>query len=209
MPEDYTPQQSAQWVRQRIGWCTASRMKDVLAVLKNGKPGEARNKYLMELVAERMTDSAVDHYVTPAMQWGIDNEARAAAEYEALSGALLNECGFFPHPRIDLFGATPDRLLDDDGLIEIKCPTTAKFVEWRAAGVVPDEHKPQLLAQLACTRRQFVDFVAYDPRVKEAAARIFVRRFEPTVEEIAAVEKAAEAFLAEVEALFIAVTQAS
>jgi len=201
------PQQSAAWVRQRIGWLTASRMKDVLATLKNGQPAEARRKYAMELVAERMVDGALDHFVSPAMQWGIDCEPEAAAAYEEVTGTLLTTCGFHPHPRIEFFGATPDRLLANDGLVEIKCPTTTTYVAWRAAGVVPAEHHPQMLAQLACTRRRYVDFVAFDPRVRQREHRIFIRRFEPTAEQIAAVEQAAEEFLAEVEALFQQVTQ--
>ncbi len=206
MPNDI-PQQSGQWLRQRLGWCTASRMKDVLAVLKNGQPSEARRKYMMELVAERLIDGALDHYVTPAMQWGIDNEPHAAAAYEEMSGELLEACGFFPHPTIDLFGATPDRLVGEDGLVEFKCPTTTTFVAWRANGTVPDEHKPQMLAQLACTGRKFVDFCAFDPRVKDERARIFVRRFEPKREEVEAVEEAARQFLKDVDDLFTRVTE--
>ncbi len=208
MPNDI-PQQSGAWLRQRLGWCTASRMKDVLAVSKkDGKPLEARNKYMMELVAERMIGGAIDHYVTPAMQWGIDNEPHAAAAYEEMSGELLEACGFFPHPQIEYFGATPDRLLGSDGLVEFKCPTTTTYVAWRANGTVPDEHKPQMLAQLACTGRKYVDFCAFDPRVQDERARIFVRRYEPKPEEIAAVEEAARQFLAEVEELFTRVTEA-
>jgi hypothetical protein len=201
------PQQSSAWVRQRIGWLTASRMKDVLATLKNGQPAEARRKYATELVAERMIDGALDHFVSPAMQHGIDCEPEAAAAYEETTGNLLENCGFFPHPSIEFFGATPDRLLGADGLVEIKCPTTTTYVNWRAAGVVPEEHKPQMLAQIACTRRRFVDFVAFDPRVKVREQRIFIRRFEPTAEQIAAVEQAAVQFLAEVEAIFQQVTE--
>jgi len=200
-------QQSGAWVRQRIGWLTGSRMKDVLATLKNGQPAEARRKYAMELVAERMIDGAIDHFVTSAMQWGIETEAEAASAYEETTGMLLEKCGFYTHPSIEFFGATPDRLLGLDGLVEIKCPTTVTYVNWRAAGVVPAEHHPQMLAQLACTRRRYVDFVAFDPRVRQREHRIFIRRFEPTAEQIAAVEQAAEEFLAEVETLFQQVTQ--
>lgn len=196
------PQQSAQWVRERIGCLTASRMGDVLAVLKNGKPAEARTRYMRELLAERLTDAAMDHFVTPAMLHGIENEPAAADAYEALTGELLMPAGFFRHPTIEHFGASPDRLLGSDGLVEIKCPSTVKFIEWRAAGEVPAEHKPQMLAQLACTRRRFVDFVGYDPRIKDPKLRLFVRRFEPPMEEIERIEQAARDFLDELERAF-------
>jgi putative phage-type endonuclease len=208
MPDDFIPQQSAAWVRERVGCLTASRMKDAMAVLKNGKPAEARNKLLMEIVAERMADCAADHYVTAAMQWGIDNEPFAASAYENETGALLMPASFYRHPRIEHFGASPDRLLGDDGLVEIKCPSTPRYVEWRLAGVVPDEHKPQMIAQLACTGRRYVDFVAFDPRVVNGP-RLFIRRYEPTAEEIAAVETAAVEFLAEADRMFSLVTGAN
>jgi putative phage-type endonuclease len=195
-------QDDPQWVRARIGHLTASRMADAIAVRKDGKPSAARVKLLHDLLAERLVDAAVDHYVTPAMQWGLDNEADARLRYEADSGNLVERGGFVIHPRIPYFGATPDGLIDSDGLLEIKCPTTPTYVAWRTNGVVPEEHRPQLLAQLACTGRQWVDFVAFDPRIKAAPLQVFVRRFEPTAEEIIAIEEAACGFLAELETMF-------
>jgi hypothetical protein len=94
----------------------------------------------------------------------------------------------------------------DEGLIEIKCPTTATYLNWILAGVVPEEHKPQLALQCACTARPWVDFVAYDPRMPEAQ-RLFVRRYTPTAEEIAEVEAEAVKFLQEVEEMFDQLTK--
>jgi predicted phage-related endonuclease len=196
------PQQSSAWVRQRIGWLTASRMKDVLAVLKSGQPSESRRRYMMEILTERATDLAFEHYVNPAMQWGIDHEDEAVAEYEARSGLFTDPIGFCPHPSIEFFGATPDRLVGAEGLVEIKCPTTATYMGWVLAGEVPPEHKPQMLAQLSCTRRKWVDFVAYDPRITNEASRMFIRRFQPDPEEITAIENAAVQFLEEVDDAF-------
>lgn len=195
-----------EWHAARRGCLTASRMKDVLAVLKNGKPSEARDRYLMEVVAERMTGSAINHFVTDAMQWGLDNEAPAIEAYEAESGLICRPSGFYLHDSIEFFGASPDGEMGRDGLIEVKCPSTQKYAAWLRDGIVPEEHRPQMLAQLAVTRRKWVDFVAYDPRVI-AGPQLFIRRFEPSAEDIGAVEDAARKFLAEVEACFMAVTQ--
>ena len=203
---DFAPQRSGQWVRERVGCLTASRMADAMSITKAGKASESRRRLLMEIVAERIADAAIDRIVTAAMQWGIDCEPAAVAAYEAKYGVLADETGFWLHKRIEHFGASPDRLLGSDGLIEVKCPSTVRFVEWCAAGEVPPEHKPQMLAQLACTGRKWVEFVAYDPRVR-ARSPLFVRRFEPAAEEIEHVEKVAEAFLAEVEELFQQVTR--
>ena len=183
----------------RRGLLTASRIADALAVLKNGKPSEARRKLMFDLLAERMSGVAVEHYVTPAMEWGIAHQADATAAYEAETGELVGPEVFVLHPSIDWFGATPDGLVGAAGLIEIKCPTTPKHLAWVMAGEVPDEHKPQMLAQLACTGRQWVDFVSFDPRVRKP--QLFIRRFEPDRAEVERIEAGAREFLAELEAM--------
>lgn len=200
--------QLAAWLRARAGKLTASRMGDALAFRKDGKPAAARVELVKHLLAERMTEESVRHYVTPAMEWGLLNEPEARSMYEAETGIFLRDAGFFDHPRIENFGATPDALHPDGGLVEFKCPTTGTMIDWILAGVVPEEHKPQMLAQLACTGRKWCEFVAFDPRIKDPRRRLFIRRFSPPPEEIAGIERAAEAFLAEVEAAWEALTTA-
>ena len=189
-----------QWHAARRGCLTASRMADAIAVLKNGKPSEARRKLMFDLLAERMSGVAVEHYVTPAMEWGIAHQADATAAYEAETGELVGPEVFVLHPSIDWFGATPDGIIGSDGLIEIKCPTTPKHLAWVMAGEVPDEHKPQMLAQLACTGRQWVDFVAFDPRVQKGP-QLFIRRFQPERAEVERIEAGAREFLEELPAM--------
>ncbi len=190
----------------RLGKLTGSRMRDAMDFRKDGKPSQAREKLIMEIVAERMTNVLVPHYVTPAMQWGIDNEPLAKLAYMEKTGNKLHPCGFIDHPEIEFFGATPDGLVDA-GLIEIKCPTTTTFLGWIKAGIVPPEHTPQMRAQMLCTGAKWVDFCAFDQRMPEGK-RLFIRRYTPTVEELAKVEAAAIQFLAEVEQLFEDVTTA-
>lgn len=199
----------AAWLSARAGKLTASRMADALAVLKNGKPAEARNKLMRELLAERVTGASVRHYVSPAMEHGLEYEAEAKAAYEAETGVIIAAAGFYDHPRIDSLGATPDGLIGADGLIETKCPTTGTMIEWVLAGVVPDQHKPQMIVQLACTGRAWCDFVAFDPRIRDARRRLFIRRYTPSAEEVAAVETGAVQFLAELDAMFDAFAAAA
>lgn len=199
------------WIPARVGKLTASRMVDAMAMVKDGaklkdgtqkyKPGAARATLMRDLLAERLVGAAKDHYVTAAMQWGLDHEEDAAAAYEAHSGNILRPGGFVEHHTIANFGATPDRFIGRDGLLEIKCPTTETYVKWVTEGVVPDEHRAQMAAQILCTRRRWVDFVAYDPRVP-AGYQLFVRRFEPTPEYLAEVEQAAIAFLHDLDLMF-------
>ena len=200
------PPDSPQWIPARVGCLSASQFWRAVDRLKTGKPSKECINYMHELVAERLTNAKINHYVTPAMEHGLQYEAAAAEAYEALSGNLTASAGWFLHPTIEHFGATPDRLLDDDGLVEIKCPTTTTYIAWRRAGVVPQDHVPQMLAQLAVTGRRYCDFVAYDPRVQDPALRLFVRRFEPTTIQLEVCENEARQFLAEVDALFEAFT---
>lgn len=195
-----TPEEKAAWLDSRCGKLTASRMADAMDFLKNGQPSKRRSDLMREILAERYTGSSVRHFVTDAMQWGLEKEAEAKAAYEAHRGEFIGECGFYDHPEIDMFGGTPDGLLGSDGLFESKCPTTTTFVDWVMAGVVPDTYKPQMAAQLLVTGRKWVDFCAFDPRIKDPARRLFIRRFEPDAEYLAKVESAAIDFLAEVDA---------
>ena len=201
-------QQSAQWFQDRIGKLTASSMKMAMDFTQKGAEGSDRKKLKIDILAERMTDIIREVYVTPAMQHGTDTEPAAKLAYEAATGAKVMPAPFVPHPTIENFGASPDGMIHPDGLLEVKCPTTSKFIAWMLAGVVPEEHKPQMLAQLACTGRKWVEFVAFDPRMPEGK-RLFIRRYEPTADEVKAIEVAAEKFLAEVDAMFDAICEAA
>lgn len=197
--------EKAAWLSARCGKLTASRMADAMDMTKAGKPSAARIKLMHEILAERMTGDSVSHYVTPFMQWGLEQEPHAKAAFEAATGSLLEPCGFIDHPEIDNFGATPDALLDDDAIVEFKCAQTTTHIAWKLAGVVPEQHRPQMLVQLACTGRTRAVFCSFDPRVPPKS-QLFIREWTPTREEVAAVEKAARDFLAEVEAAWTILT---
>lgn len=198
-----TAEEKAQWLADRAGKLTASRMKDAMDYRKDGKAGSFRVKYLHELLAERLTGFSVNHFVNDAMQWGLDHEDEAVdclveryPQYEPVTSH------FYDHPVIANFGATPDRELGYDGLLEVKCPTSTTFLGWVIGGVVPEEHKPQMCAQLLCTGRKWCGFVAYDPRIRDETKRLFLRKYTPTQDELDRVEKAAEVFLIELDNLF-------
>ena len=185
----------------RLGKLTASGMKHAMDFRQDKRPTAKRNEYMMQLVTERLTNILTEHYVTPAMQWGMDNEELAKIAYTAQTGNDYVDGYFLDHPEIDLFGATPDGFVGKPGLLETKCPTTATFIGWLTAGEVPDEHKPQMTAQLLVTGREWCDFCAYDPRMPEGK-QVFIRRFTPTQTYRDKVRDAAIQFLAEVEQAF-------
>lgn len=201
-------EQLAEFLSARVGKLTASRMRVAMSFKKDGTPTAERSQLMRDLLAERVTGESVRHYVTPAMKFGLDNEDSAKAAYEAHTGILLREAGVFDHPTIDMLAATPDALEDRDGLVETKVPTSPTFVAWVLAGVIPPEHVPQMAIQLSCTGRRYCNFVAFDPRQKDPRRRLFIRRYEPTREELATYEKAAVAFLDELETMFRAFTEA-
>lgn len=190
-------QGSPEWFAQRVGKLTASRMADVLATTKTG-PSASRKNYIAQLVAERMTRQRAESFSNAAMAWGTEHEPLARAEYEILTDYSVEQVSFVDHPDIEWCGASPDGLVLDSGLVEIKCPNTATHIEYLLSGEAPAKYQPQMLLQLACTGREWCDFVSYDPRMPDEH-RLFVVRFEPKRVEILAVEQAAIEFLAEVE----------
>jgi len=187
------------WLAARRGCLTASRVADALSTLKSGKPSERRQKLLFELLAERITGAKVDHFVTPAMQWGIDMQAPAISEYEARTGEIVQPEAFYLHESIDWFGATPDGLVPH-GLIEVKCPTTPRFLQIVATGDIPAEWQTQMTAQCSVLARDWVDFVAFDPRVPGSKS-LFIKRFEPGDKAIATLEAGVIEFLDELQAM--------
>jgi putative phage-type endonuclease len=201
-------QKSADWFQSRIGCLTASRMACVLDFRKDGKPGSSRVKLLNDMVAERLTDAMTQTFVNEAMAWGIATEDEARASYEAITGHKVSLVGMIKHQAIEFCGASPDGLVGVEGLLEIKCPTTTTHIDYVKAGVVPDQYKPQMLLQLACTRRKWCDFFSYDPRILKGPKH-FLIRFEPSPDDIAGIEKLAEQFLAEVDAAFFEFVEAA
>src|SRR5690606_18716633 len=122
--------------------------------------------------------------------------------YQIETGEIVGPEAFVLHPDIDWAGATPDGFVGSDGLLEVKCPTTPKHLMWRMVGEIPEEHRLQMCFQVACTKRKWVDFVSFDPRVPPKA-RLFIKRYTPTAEEIEFVEAGARAFIEEMQALKI------
>lgn len=200
-------QRTPEWLKMRIGMVTASRVADVIAVRKRGAGElEARRRYRYDLAIECLTGLTADTYVSSAMEWGTENEPLARAAYEMASDVEVELVGFAIHDKISRFGASPDGLVGTGGLIEVKCPTTATHIDYLLNGVVPAEYQPQMLAEMACTGRQWCDFVSFDPRLPKKH-RLFVRRFARDEKRIEEMEKAVEEFLAEVDELLARLAQ--
>lgn len=188
-------QGSTEWKALRCGKVTASRVADVVARTKTGYSASRAN-YLAELIAERLTDTPAPSFTSAAMQHGTETEPEARAAYEFYQGVAVDQVAFVPHPRIDQAGASPDGLVGEDGLVEIKCPNTATHLETLLGQAVPAKYADQMQFQMACTGRQWCDFVSYDPRMPEHM-RLFVRRVARDEARIAHLETEITSFLRE------------
>ena len=135
-----------------------------------------------------------------AMRWGTEQEPMARASYEVKTGLLVDQVGMVLHPTIDRAAASPDGLVGEDGLIEIKCPNTATHLEYLLAGTVPSRYQPQMLWQMSCTGAAWCDFVSYDPRLPDHL-QLFIVRFNRDQARIDEMEAEVRAFLAEVDSI--------
>ena len=167
-------QRSDQWFAARIGKVTASRVADVLAKTKSGYSA-SRDNYMAQLVCERLTGQREEFFTSAAMQHGTNTEPLAKAAYESLKDVLVDEVGFVPHPSIIMAGASPDGLVGDNGLLEIKCPNTATHIDTLLSQTVPSKYNTQMQFQMACTDREWCDFVSFDNRLPEEL-QLFVKR---------------------------------
>lgn len=191
-------QGSEAWFAARLGRATASRVADIIAKTKTGYSASRAN-YCAELVAERLTGKPTEGFKSAAMQWGTDYESEARVAYEFLTDARVSEVGFVPHPTIAMSGASPDGLVEADGLVELKCPNTATHIETLRGQSVPGKYVHQMQWQMACTGRRWCDFASFDPRMPEEM-RLFVKRVVRDDAAIASLEKEVAAFLQEVDA---------
>lgn len=190
-------QRSPEWYEARAGQVTASRVADIVAKTKTGY-STSRANYMAELICERLTGTQGDSYVSPAMLWGIETEPKARAAYEGTVGALVIETGFVPHNSILMAGASPDGLIGDDGLVEIKCPITATHIDTLLGQSVPGRYVTQMQWQMACTGRKWCDFVSYDPRMPEKM-QLFIKRIDRDNAAIAELEREVVNFINELE----------
>jgi len=184
-------QGTPEWLAARAGRVTASMISNVLM-----KPETAGFRdYQAQLVAEILTGKPQgSDYTNAAMQFGTETEPLARSAYEAETGFSVDEVGLCIHPTINRAGASPDGLVGQSGLVEIKCPKPATHLANLIAGVVPAGYKNQMMWQMAVTGRDWCDFVSFRPDLPEHL-QLFVVRFKRDPARILELETAVVAFL--------------
>ena len=195
---DEIEQRSPEWFAERCGKVTASKIADVMARTQKGW-GASRSNYAAQLVCERLTGAAEQGYSNAAMQWGTDWEPAAREAYGLHIGEFVEEVGFARHPSIEMSGASPDGLVGDDGLVEIKCPNSATHIATLRGEPIADKYIKQMQWQMACTGRAWCDFASFDPRLPDAM-QLHVQRVPRDDAMIAELEAAVTEFLADVAA---------
>lgn len=166
-------QGSEEWLDARMGKLTASKFKDVIAKGRGNAPSKTRQTYMYQLAAEILTGEREEAFTNKYMEWGNEWEGSARAAYQLKHGVKVEEVAFIIHD--EHTGVSPDGLVGEAGLIEIKCPKTTTQIDWYIKGKVPPEHYAQIQGQIWVSGREWCDFVSFDPRVDGAAGYFEVR----------------------------------
>lgn len=189
-------QGTPEWLAARAGSLGASSIADALARTKTGW-GASRANLQARLVTERITGRPTESFSTPAMQRGIELEPQARAMYSFHSGHAVTEIGIVLHPTIKHSHCSPDGLIGDDGMVEIKCCGAARHIEMLTDSPPEDRYVKQCLWQLACTGRQWVDLTYFNPDLPEAM-QLVIHRIERDEAKIAELEGDVTEFLIDV-----------
>ena len=206
-------QGDANWFKWRLGCVGASRVADVIAKYKDKKKQNeemaCRRALRLELACEVLTQRTSEKFVSAWMERGTELEPLARAEYELKNGVYVQQVGFVLHPTIKMAGCSPDGLVGEDGLMEIKCPKVETHLQYILDDKVPDDYLPQMLWQLDTCERQWNDFVSYAPELPDGLS-LFVKRLERTPEVeavIQAMRLEVEQFLREVDEMLVRLKQ--
>lgn len=190
------------WRAARAGSLGASQVHEALARTAKGW-GASRENIRARLVAERLTGAPLDSFTNDAMRWGTDHEPAAREAYSFVQGVSVVEVGLFKHPTIAGTHASPDGLVDDDGLVEIKCPNTATHIATHIATLrgtpIADKYVKQMQWQMAVCDRRWCDFVSYDPRMP-VDMQLVIQRVDRDDDLLADLTTGITEFLAEVAA---------
>ncbi len=190
-------QRTDEWFAQRAGKVTASAIYKVMAKTKTGY-GADRANYMADLITERLTGQPTQGFTNAAMMWGIETEPQARSMYSLVSLNDVEETGFWPHPSIPMTGASPDGLAGSNGLVEIKCPNSATHIATLRGASIDRKYLLQMQWQMACTGREWCDFVSFDPRLP-GEMQIHIQRVDRDSALLSEIEAEVTSFLAEVD----------
>lgn len=190
-----------EWHQVRLGKVTASKVND--AMMDVSKAGY--QNYRAQLVCERLTGRPTETFKSAAMDQGNETEPQARAMYTMTTGMMVQEVAFIDHPAISMAGASPDGLVGDLGLVEIKCPQPTEHIRVMTGGTIKKAYREQMQWQMACTGREWCDFVSFCPDMPDDLS-LHIVRIDADSEAILEMETAVRAFLRDVEAMILNLT---
>lgn len=180
-------QRTDEWWKKRLGKITASRIGDIMPGAR-GAYKDSREALAYSLAAEWLTSTPQNTFVTHSMQWGIDQEPNAKLAYTAKTDLEIREADFYQHPTIALSGGSPDGLIQENGLVEIKCPETHTHLKSLCEYYIKPQYIYQMQWCMECAGKTYCDFVSFDPRVK-APYNIWIYEVERDNEMIAKIKE--------------------
>lgn len=192
-------QGSDDWLSLRSGIISGSKISHMMA---KGS-GKTRDKYKTQLAIERMTGIPVKmDYKSAAMIKGNEDEPLAREYYEFLNDTDARQVTFVYHPTLKNAGVSPDSLIGEDGLLEIKCPNMETHVEYLLTKKIPGNYFLQIQWELACTTRLWCDFFSYCKELPIHLRSLMIRVYRDE-QKITELENAAKQFNEEIEQLII------
>ena len=184
-----------EWLLERAGKVTASALSNVMMA----KTTAGYQNYMAQLICERLTGEPVETFKSAAMEHGNETEPQARAFYEMETGNEVVEVGFCPHSTLDKSGASPDGLVGELGLVEIKCPQPAKHIKNLMGGTIDKAYMLQMQWQMECTGREWCDFVSFNPTFP-AHLQLHITRVDRDAEMQEEIKTAVTNFLADLDA---------
>jgi len=155
------------WLEMRLGKVTASRVKDVMSKGRGSAPSKTSQSYMIELISEILTGKSKSFFENEAMRWGTETEPQARSMYEVNNDfVMVEEVAFIEHN--EFIGVSPDGLIGNDGLLEIKAPTSTTQISRALTESYHVDYKDQIQMQLWVSEREWCDFLSFDPRLPDS-----------------------------------------
>lgn len=190
-------QGTPEWIASRIGVPSGSNFAKIMSKGKGSEPSVTRASYLTAIALEIVTGVREEIPVNDAMAHGTFHEPFARSMYETRYGELVSEIGFCMHDTLNC-GVSPDGIVSDTKLIEIKCPQPKTHEEYMSRTDMPPAYKWQVQGQLWIMEKELCDFVSYSPSFPDNA-KLIVRPTPRDDKAIKELEEEVKRFLEEVQ----------
>lgn len=194
-------QGSPEWFEQRLGRLTASNFGTLMTLPRSRKDRElglmsqSTRSYLIGKVSEVLTGTSKNITPTKALEWGSATEDEARSIYELERMVEVKQIGFAVLNTNPIIGGSPDGLVGEDGMIEIKCPDSDTFTGYLLGDSIVKNYMAQIQGNLWILNRKWCDFIVYDPRVVREDLRIKIIRVERDEDYIAKIQLAVHSAL--------------